>query len=247
MTICVAAGDHGADDTNPPSSQANVDFPASSPHVLACGGTRLEAANGAIASEVVWNTHDGWATGGGVSATFPLPDWQASANVPASVNPDSISGRGVPDVAGDADADTGYIVSVDGSEGSSGGTSAVAPLWAALIALINQGLGKPVGFANPLLYQPPVNTLGFRDVTTGDNGAFASSKKYSAEPGWDACTGWGSPNGAQLLKALAASTHPAEVSPRVYPRRPLPARPRSHHQPRRQVKGEAVGRDGRMG
>jgi kumamolisin len=203
VTICVAAGDHGADDTDPPSNRANVDFPASSPHVLACGGTHLEAVNGSISNEVVWNTHDGWATGGGVSEVFPLPTWQAGANVPASINPGSGVGRGVPDVAGDADAETGYLVSVDGSQGASGGTSAVAPLWAALIALVNQGLGRPVGFINPLLYQPPANTQGFHDIVTGNNGAFSSSlEQYSAGPGWDACTGWGSPNGARLLTAL---------------------------------------------
>jgi kumamolisin len=204
ITICVAAGDHGADDTDKPSKRVSVDFPASSPHVLACGGTHLEADNGAISSEVVWNTHDGWATGGGVSEVFPLPDWQANANVPVSVNPGGGPGRGVPDVAGDADANTGYIVSVDGSEGSSGGTSAVAPLWSALIALLNQGLGKRVGFVNPSLYQPPANTKGFRDIVTGDNGAFTSDqRKYEAGPGWDACTGWGSPNGLELLKILS--------------------------------------------
>jgi len=203
VTVCVAAGDHGADDTDLPSNRANVDFPASSPNVLACGGTHLEAADDSIANEVVWNTHDGWATGGGVSEIFPLPPWQAGANVPASVNPGSGPGRGVPDVAGDADANTGYLVSVDRSQGASGGTSAVAPLWAALIALLNQGLRQPVGFVNPLLYQPPANTKGFHDILSGDNGAFpSSSEQYSAGPGWDACTGWGSPNGARLLEAL---------------------------------------------
>jgi kumamolisin len=204
VTICVAAGDHGAGDTDPPSNRANVDFPASSPHVLACGGTHLEAANGSIASEVVWNTHDGWATGGGVSEVFPVPTWQAGANVPASINPGRGPGRGVPDVAGDADADTGYLVSVDGSQGASGGTSAVAPLWAALIARLNQGLGRPVGFINPFLYQAPANTRGFHDIVTGNNGAFSSaSEQYSAGPGWDACTGWGSPKGTQLLNVLS--------------------------------------------
>ncbi len=204
VTICCSAGDHGTDDTVRPSHRANVDFPAASPHVLACGGTHLEASGGAISSETVWNTHDGWATGGGVSEVFPVPSWQASANVPKSVNPGGTKGRGVPDVAGDADLDTGYIIRVDGAEGPTGGTSAVAPLWAGLIALLNQGLGKPVGFINPLLYQPPNNSTCFRDVVTGDNGAFASSRKYAAGHGWDACTGWGSPNGAQLLKAVKA-------------------------------------------
>lgn len=204
VTICVAAGDHGADDTETASRQAIVDFPASSPHVLACGGTHLEANNGSISSEAVWNTRDGWGTGGGVSAVFPLPDWQANANVPPSVNPGSIKGRGVPDVAGDADANTGYIVSVDGSQGASGGTSAVAPLWSALIARLNQAFGKPVGFVNPLLYQPPANTKGFHDIVDGNNGSFSGDKHfYSAGPGWDACTGWGSPKGMELLKALS--------------------------------------------
>jgi kumamolisin len=204
VTICVAAGDHGADDTDSPSKRATVDFPASSPHVLACGGTHLEANGSSISTETVWNTKDGWATGGGVSEVFPLPDWQAGASVPPSVNPGGGKGRGVPDVSGDADANTGYIVSVDGSQGASGGTSAVAPLWSALIALLNQHLGKPVGFVNPLFYQSPVNARGFRDIVNGNNGSFSSDKKfYSAGPGWDACTGWGSPNGAELLKALS--------------------------------------------
>jgi kumamolisin len=202
VTICVAAGDHGAEDTDQPANRANVDFPASSPHVVSCGGTHLEAADCSISSEVVWNTHDGWATGGGVSEVFPLPAWQSGANVPHSVNPGSGQGRGVPDVAGDADADTGYIVSVDGSQGASGGTSAVAPLWAALIALVNQAMPQPVGFINPWLYQSPANTLGFHDIITGNNGSFSPLEQYSAGPGWDACTGWGSPNGAQLLQAL---------------------------------------------
>ena len=181
-----------------------MDFPASSQGVLACGGTRLEAANGVISSEVVWNTHDGWATGGGVSEVFPLPAWQAGAPVPASLNPGSGSGRGVPDVAGNADADTGYIVLVDGRQGASGGTSAVAPLWAALIARFNQGLPQPAGFINPFLYRAPANTKGFRDILRGNNGAFSASKGYPAGPGWDACTGWGSPDGARLLEALSA-------------------------------------------
>ena len=204
VTICCSAGDHGTDDTAKPSKQATVDFPASSPHVLACGGTHLEASNGAISKEVVWNTHDGWATGGGVSEVFQLPPWQAGANIPKSVNPGGKQGRGVPDVAGDADGATGYVIRVDGQEGAAGGTSAVAPLWAGLIALINQAMGKPVGFLNPLLYRSPNNKNCFHDVVEGDNGAFPSSRKYQAREGWDACTGWGSPNGVQLAQALSS-------------------------------------------
>lgn len=205
VTVCCAAGDNGAGDTPAPSSAAEVDFPASSPHVLACGGTRLVADAGGIVSEVVWNSGGGWATGGGVSAVFPPPGWQANAGVPPSVNPGASRGRGVPDVAGDADSATGYVIRVDGAEGAAGGTSAVAPLWAGLIARFNQGLGKPAGFLNPLIYRPPASTNGFRDIVTGNNGAFSGdTRKYTAGPGWDACTGWGSPKGAALWQALRA-------------------------------------------
>ena len=127
ITITVAAGDNGSSDG---ATGNNVDFPASSPHVLGCGGTKLVGNGSTITSEVVWNeeaSNEG-ATGGGVSNVFPLPSWQANANVPApSV---STGGRGVPDVAGDADPETGYQVRVDGQSLVIGGTSAVAPLWA---------------------------------------------------------------------------------------------------------------------
>jgi kumamolisin len=102
----------------------------------------------------------------------------------------------VPDVSGDADPNTGYNILVDGESAVFGGTSAVAPLWAALVALINQQTGKPIGFLNPLIYNQAVEASGFHDVTQGNNGSF------SAGPGWDACTGLGTPDGAQLLGAL---------------------------------------------
>src|SRR5437773_2492252 len=114
ITICAAAGDHGSSDTNPPGKRANVDFPASSPHVLACGRTHLEAKNGAIRLETVWNTHDGWATGGGVSEIFKLPVYQKQAGVPKAANPQGKSGRGVPGVAGNREIETGYRVVGDG-------------------------------------------------------------------------------------------------------------------------------------
>ena len=123
--------------------------------MLACGGTRLESAGGVITSETVWNNHDGWATGGGISERFPVPAWQSAVHIPKSLNPGGKKGRGVPDVSGNADGETGYRIRVDGQDTTSGGTSAVAPLWAVLIALINQKLGKPVGFINPLLYKAP--------------------------------------------------------------------------------------------
>jgi len=197
VTVCVAAGDDGSTD-GVSDGLNHVDFPASSPNVLACGGTRLVASGTTITSETVWNelaNHEG-ATGGGISDFFPLPVWQSGAGVPPSANPKHNVGRGVPDVAGDADPSTGYDTLVDGQSGVIGGTSAVAPLWAGLIALINQGLGKPAGFINPLLYQNTSTAPDFNDVTSGVNGA------YSAGPGWDACTGLGTPIGSRVAAAL---------------------------------------------
>jgi kumamolisin len=195
ITITVASGDSGSSDG---ATGNNVDFPASSPHVLACGGTALTASNGQRQSEVVWNDQasGGGATGGGVSAVFPLPAWQADAGVPAASAATSTGGRGVPDVAGDAAPETGYQILVDGQQEVVGGTSAVAPLWAGLIALLNQQLGSKVGYLNPQLY--PLGETVFFDITNGTNGAF------SARTGWDACTGLGSPNGQLLLASLRA-------------------------------------------
>lgn len=195
VTVCCAAGDNGSSDAEK-DGKAHVDFPASSPFALGCGGTKLTASGNAIASEVVWNESANSATGGGVSDFFPVPQYQSTTGIPPSANSGSHKGRGVPDVAGDADPATGYVVRVDGEEFVIGGTSAVAPLWAGLIALMNQKLSHPVGFLNPLIYQSLVGKGSFRDISSGDNGA------YSAEQGWDACTGWGTPNGTKLLQAL---------------------------------------------
>ncbi|HKV60050.1 MAG TPA: S53 family peptidase [Ktedonobacteraceae bacterium] len=206
INVCCASGDNGSSD-GVGDGLAHVDFPSSSPHALACGGTRLEATidnlsnQYVISSEVVWNDDPtASASGGGVSDVFPLPTWQANAHIPVSIN-DQHSGRGVPDVSGDADPETGYKVRVDGQNVVFGGTSAVAPLWAGLIALLNQQLGQSVGFLNPILYQnldffAQVNAL--QDVTSGNNGS------YAAQQGWDACTGLGSPDGANLLDAFNA-------------------------------------------
>jgi kumamolisin len=203
VTVTAAAGDNGSSDGES-GSQAHVDFPASSPHALACGGTSLiaDAATGTVTSETVWNNgNGGGATGGGVSAVFPQPTWQASATSP-------IAGRGVPDTAGNADPQTGYQVLVDGTTMVIGGTSAVAPLWAALVARLNQATGTPLGLAQPAFYQqtqPAATPPGFRDITTGTNGA------YTAGPGWDACTGLGVPNGAALLSRLTSPVHSSPV------------------------------------
>jgi kumamolisin len=201
VTVCCSAGDHGAQDEQG-QTRANADFPASSPYVLACGGSSLIAKNGSIASETAWNNGDGWATGGGVSEVFPVPPYQAHVAIPPSLNAGAPKGRGVPDVCGDADGDTGYRVRVDGQDSSAGGTSAVAPLWAALIAILNQGKGASVGFLTPKLYRMAAGAHVFRDITVGDNRAYPPGKGYKAGPGWDACTGLGSPNGANLLAAL---------------------------------------------
>ncbi len=202
VTITVAAGDNGSTDGGKGN---NVDFPASSPHVLACGGTKLDANGATIVSEVVWNElalKDG-ATGGGVSNVFALPSWQANAQVPApSV---STGGRGVPDVAGDADPTTGYTIRVDGETTVIGGTSAVAPLWAGLVAVANQQLGTQVGFIQPAIYTAKAASA-FNDITQGNNGAF------SAGPGWDACTGLGSPVAGKLILLLALATARAKAS-----------------------------------
>ena len=196
VTVTVAAGDNGSAD-NVSDGQQHVDFPASAPHALACGGTSLRLSGTQISSETVWNDPGDGATGGGVSRQFPLPSYQSSANVPDNVNTGK-PGRGVPDVAGDANPQTGYTIRVDGSDETIGGTSAVAPLWAGLIALLNQSLGAPLGFAQARLYAL-LGSTAFHDITSGTNGA------YSAGPGWDACTGLGSPSGANLAKSLGAS------------------------------------------
>jgi kumamolisin len=205
VTICCAAGDDGSrDQVN--DGGAHVDFPASSAYVLACGGTTLQSSGNSIASETVWNDGpDGGSTGGGISDVIALPAWQANANIPPSVNPGHRAGRGVPDVAGNADPETGYQVLADGQSGVVGGTSAVAPLWAGLIARINQLLGTPVGFLNPLLYSQVSNAKAFHDITKGNNDITGDIGGYPAGPGWDACTGLGSPDGLALATALAGA------------------------------------------
>ena len=197
VSVTVAAGDNGSAD-GVTDGQQHVDFPASAPHALACGGTSLQAANGQITSETVWNDGSGGgATGGGVSRQFPVPSYQSAANLPDNVDTNA-AGRGVPDVAGNADPETGYQILVDGNRETIGGTSAVAPLWAGLIARLNQSLGKPVGFLQPQLY-PLLGSAAFHDITSGNNGS------YSAGVGWDACTGLGSPDGSALNTQLAGA------------------------------------------
>jgi kumamolisin len=192
LGITVTAADSGSSD-GVSDRRAHVDFPASSPHVLAAGGTSLRAdpTTGAVQSETVWNDSQG-STGGGVSDVFPLPTWQAHVAVPRA-------GRGVPDVSAVADPATGYQVLVDNQPAVIGGTSAVAPLWAALVARLAESLGHPLGLLQPLIYPRTPGTTeypGFRDITIGNNGA------YKAGKGWDAATGLGVPDGAALLAHL---------------------------------------------
>jgi kumamolisin len=202
ISVFAAAGDNGSSD-GVQDQQAHVDFPAASPLAVGCGGTRLQAARSQITSETVWNDGaNGGATGGGVSDIAQVPPFQQSIN-PISANPPNNPGRGVPDVAGNADPDTGYDVLVDGNSMVVGGTSAVAPLWAALIALIQQETGHSVAPLLPALYGASTT---FHDITQGNNGA------YSAGPGWDACTGLGSPVGTALLTALGGAAPPASAA-----------------------------------
>lgn len=191
ITVCVAAGDNGSSDGVGDGAN-HVDFPASSPHALACGGTSLKATQTEISSEVVWNDGNppAGASGGGISAFFSVPPWQDGLDATDTEGARSpLTNRGVPDVAADADPDTGYQVLVDGASAVFGGTSAVAPLWAGLIARVNALTAHRAGYVQPLLYR---QRSVFRDITKGNNGAYRASK------GWDACTGLGSPNGRQI-------------------------------------------------
>lgn len=206
MTVCVASGDSGSSGLDSSDGSPHVDFPASSPYTLACGGTSLTGNNSTIGSEVVWNEgRQGGAGGGGVSAKFPLPAYQQNASIPKS--PEGTAGRGVPDVAGNADPQTGYQIILGGEEVVIGGTSAVAPLWAGLIALINEQLAEngtgPAGFLNTTLYQLPDGSKALRDITDGTNDIDGDLGVYAAAAGWDACTGLGTPDGQVLLEALA--------------------------------------------
>jgi kumamolisin len=183
VTTCVASGDNGSSDGVDDGRQ-HVDFPASSPYVLGCGGTQLSSTNNlTIAHEIVWNDGGG-ASGGGISQIFNKPSYQNSVAFLASKK------RGVPDVCADADPNTGYIIYMQGQQQVVGGTSAVAPLWSGLVTRINQITTKRIGFINPILY---AHATVCHDITQGNNGA------YKASPGWDACTGLGSPNGQAIL------------------------------------------------
>jgi kumamolisin len=215
ITVLAAAGDHGAGDAVR-TGKAHADYPASSVYMIGCGGTTLFNDNGQP-SEVAWNDGDGWATGGGISDVYPQPRWQL-VTLPPNVNGTGQPGRGVPDIAGNADNASGYIILVDGHWVPVGGTSAVAPLYAGLVALINQALGQPVQALLQKLYGMSADQKAsvFRDITAGDNSVPKSQfgpavGGYEAAAGWDACTGFGSINGTALLQMLRSGS-PATVS-----------------------------------
>jgi kumamolisin len=204
ITVCASSGDFGSSDIykDPKSdTYAHVDFPASSPWVLGCGGTRITAEGNTIKSEVVWNDgKDKGTTGGGVSAYFSCPPYQEKAGIsPKSVNQNVGIGRGVPDVAANA---VDYLLKVNEKPAKNiSGTSAVAPLWAGLIALLNQKLNTRLGFVNPILYQ--IKEPGaLKDITEGNNQIYSWVPGYSAGPGWDSCTGLGTPHGEKLYEVL---------------------------------------------
>jgi len=210
ITVCVSSGDNASacmpldDPGRPWDGHAHVSFPASSPFVLACGGTHVIDAASSHLDEESWHPEANVGTGGGISRYFQLPDYQRSIVTQSAVNPAGGPGRGVPDVAADSAQESGYRVLVDGMSFPDpsqqlppiGGTSAAAPLWAGLIALMNQSLKTRLGFINPLLYKLAASSGAFHDVTAGNNG------DYRAGPGWDPCTGLGTPNGQRLAAAL---------------------------------------------
>jgi kumamolisin len=196
VTVCCAAGDSGSSG-GVPGGRPHVFFPASSPYSLACGGTQITTRGDAIVNERVWRDGRHATTGGGVSRMFPAPPWQASVKMPPSPNRKLGRGRGLPDVAANA-AD--YMLTADGETFVTAGTSAVAPLWAGLLARVNQIHKRPAGFITPALYKAYAALLvkgAIREVTKGSNGA------YRARKGWNPCAGLGSPDGAKLTAHLA--------------------------------------------
>jgi len=213
VTVCVAAGDDGSSDAIS-DGYAHVDFPSSSPYALAVGGTTVTNI-GVNQTDIAWKEGSGLratgggSTGGGVSAMFPRPTWQNNIKI-TSVNPGAIVGRCIPDVSANADwTASPYLLVVDGGAQPNGGTSAATPLVASLLTLINakRGSGKRVGYLTPVLYQAggksgsTVGSAGCTDVVTGEN-VTDRIGGYSATPGYDAVSGWGTPNGSALAQLL---------------------------------------------
>jgi hypothetical protein len=206
VTVCIASGDRGTD-SNVGDGNAHVQYPGSDPWVLCVGGTTVGNIIGTSFDEYVWNdpqTGNWGTTGGGVSARFPIPSYQSSLSLPSAVNTPTYTGRCVPDVAGNANINSGYSgIILAGAATVGNGTSASAPQWAGLIAVLNAALGVNLGFINPALYA--LGSAYFRDIVPGAGPADNSNSGvtgYQAGAGWDACTGWGSPKGNLLLSGL---------------------------------------------
>ena len=205
ITVCVSTGDDGSE-AQVQDGHAHVNFPATSPYVLAVGGTTLHArksAKGQTAiTEVVWNDGPGSGTGGGVSDITPVPSYQ-EGKVPRSINPGNFAGRAIPDVAADADPNTGYLVMSGRAARHCRRDQRLRAVVGKLDHPHQASLGARVGNFNALLY----NTIGpagvLRDITSGNNDTDGLlNGQFAASPGWDACTGWGVPDGAKLLNAL---------------------------------------------
>jgi kumamolisin len=205
ITVFVSSGDSGAYVES--TTQAQTSYPASDIWVTACGGTTIGNINGSSFDEWVWN--DDGATGGGVSARFAVPQYQAAAAIPKRTGTGT-AGRGVPDIAGNASPYSGYPQVLNGKPPQPiGGTSAVAPLYAGLMARINSNLGSPAGFLNTTLYSLPA--AAFRHIAGPPgpaNNSFNGVTGYPAGAGWNACTGLGSVNGQALQAALAKAKTP---------------------------------------
>jgi Pro-kumamolisin, activation domain len=217
VTVLVSAGDHGSD-CGMGDGKAHVLYPGSDPYVTSCGGTSLSNVSGLNFTEHVWNDNDDeWITGGGVSdvffpPNFPLPVWQGWANVPGSAN-DGHKARAIPDIAGNADGASGYVLYQNGASiGAVGGTSATAPLYAGLVALLNADFGEPVGYLNPNLYAMPYSYV-YRDINDNISNARDGAPGYKSVAGWDACTGLGSVNGTALGNALRGVGLPVALAP----------------------------------
>jgi kumamolisin len=206
VTVLASSGDHGSSCGFPQPPNARVEYPGSDPYVTSVGGTTISNVSAASFTEDTWKDSDVWLTGGGISdifypPNFQLPPWQNWVIIPRSINPDHHIARGIPDIAGNASGESGYTLFQNGVNiGSVGGTSAAAPLYAALVALMNASLGK-LGWLNPQLYSH-LGSPVFRDISDGVSNASFGAPGYTAGPGWDACTGLGSVNGAALLQAL---------------------------------------------
>lgn len=213
VTVFVSSGDDGVGFSLPNNQTPRVSYPASDPWVTGCGGTTIKMTIPSVLGqggfvEGTWSDNltrneGGGTTGGGVSEVFPLPVWQDLANIP--VNPANLAfrGRGVPDVAGNADSASGYTVIIDNRKfGPVAGTSAVAPLYAGLTALINASLRKRVGYLNPVLYSKSAKRA-LVDINDGKTNSVDNIPGYTCGPGWDGCTGLGRIDGKALVLALA--------------------------------------------